>query len=89
MSEVRLLPSDIETLKLAGDNLQQSSQGGLKYSGSKIEKLCNEIEASWAEIEQLRAIALAAAEEMANSPATDSPLFDAVREWQKRQREKA
>ena len=81
MSE-RLLPSDIE-LYSKPDYLAPIHHPGI------MKQLCAEIRASWAEIEALRAIALAAAEEMMASPATDSPLFDAVRAWQKSQREKA
>jgi hypothetical protein len=44
---MRLLPSQLDELETAGKSLQESSQGGLKYAGSKIVILCDEIRACW------------------------------------------
>ena len=94
MSEPRLSPSDIERLKIAHSKIIDSSD-------LRILRLCEEVEACWADIAAataamkqradelalLQAIALAVAEEEALSTATESAAFVAVRDWQKWKRE--
>jgi hypothetical protein len=93
MSE-RLSPSYV-------DDLEETQKAIGQYGEPIILKLCDEIRACWADIVAateamqkqsdemalLRAIALAVAEEEAQSPATESAAFAALRDWQKWKRE--
>ncbi len=96
MSE-RLSPSDVAEYEDQGNDLIENTEG----VGIDLLILCDEIRACWAdlaaataamkqrsdELALLEAIALAVAEEEAQSPATESAAFAALRDWQKWKRE--
>lgn len=54
-----------------------------------IIRLCNEIHGSHAELELLRPIAIAAAEQIAARPQFETSLLEAVEAWQKSNRDSA
>jgi len=58
-------------------------------TGAIICDLCAEIRACWAELELLRSIAIAAAEQIAARPQLETPLLEAVEAWQKSNRDSA
>lgn len=80
MSE-RLLPSDVEAV----ERMIKSETP----AGRVILDLCAEIRACWAELELLRPIAIAAAEQIAARPQLETPLLEAVEAWQKSNRNSA
>lgn len=95
MSEPRLSPSQLEEIE------KSLTQKPIRESDWPAILLLREIRACWAdlaaataamknradELALLEAIALAVAEEEAQSPATESAAFAALRDWQKWKRE--
>ena len=87
--ESRLLPSQVADWKM------RASAPGPGRIFLEIEPkdafvmLCDEIEACWAELELLRSIAIAAAEQIAARPQLETPLLEAVEAWQKSNRDSA
>jgi hypothetical protein len=95
MSEPRLSPSQLEEIE------KSLTQKPIRESDWPAILLLREVRACWADIAAataamkqradelalLEAIALAVGEEEAQSPATESAAFAAVRDWQKWKRE--
>ena len=86
----RLSLSDIEKAEETGrEMIEKGAVRPLKTAGSIFIDLCAEIRACWAELELLRSIAIAAAEQIAARPQLETPLLEAVEAWQKSNRDSA